>query len=286
MTVASTMRTDPKRETRPSVRSRASNRAQVIAKLKGDRCMHRSSVGDSQPPSSSLRLLLVAGALYLTAVVLKQPLMANVAEVFSDSPPPTSAAWPIAWLLVLLVPLSVLGIAMLSKDGTVRKSFRGRWRSTVAIAVTAALVSLTLNALTLWPFTWRWPATGTTDYARLLVSAGSVWAMVAWCVTGVVVIPLIEEAIFRVGLLRVLISLFRSEWLGVAGSSLVFSFLHLGTLSPLPDLPHAVNAAWLFAASWIIGHLTVRAGGSIQPGLAAHATRNALEITLLLVSIT
>lgn len=150
----------------------------------------------------------------------------------------------------------------------------------------ACAVSFALNALNLWPFTWRWAGDPSAQYLRALVENHDWLAIAIWAGLVTVITPIIEEVVFRFGILRALARYTRSPWIGILGSSLLFGIAHLGYW-PIwqPDRPHLVNASWLVAFSVLLGWLTLRRQGNITPAIVIHSARNALELGLLIVAL-
>jgi membrane protease YdiL (CAAX protease family) len=103
-------------------------------------------------------------------------------------------------------------------------------------------------------------------------------------VTGGIVTPLIEEVIVRFGLLRAILQHTSSGKTAVMTTSVLFALAHVGLPTWPPAIPYFSNAAWLFLASLLVGHLTVRSAGNITIALTAHLSRNALEFCLLLAA--
>jgi membrane protease YdiL (CAAX protease family) len=122
----------------------------------------------------------------------------------------------------------------------------------------------------------------TGAYAQLLLHQHQVLALVVWALTSVMIVPVLEEAIFRVGLLRLLGSSARSPRFGIFASSILFGAAHLGTPFWQPDAAHLVNAFWLFVGSLIIAYTTLRNAWNVSVALGSHVARNAIEFTLLL----
>ncbi len=242
---------------------------------------------------SDVWLVLAAGVAYFGLVFLREPIAAHVMGVRL---PPTGAylrehgvRYFLADFLVRAPALCMaLGVTLASKTGSLREALRshahGSW--TWKAAILTVVLSLLLNTTGLWPFSWRWATSSTGPTARVLLQAGQLGSLVLWTVVSVAVIPLTEECIFRFGLLRALSAATRSNAAGVVLTAAIFAIGHLGYLpSGHLDAQHASAAVWAFAMSLILGWITVSRGGEIKTAAVVHATRNALELAVLLLVV-
>ena len=186
---------------------------------------------------------------------------------------------------MLLPTILLLCFEALRPTSLLRHSFKIRGRSFAYGFIAALLVSIALNWMNLWPFTWRWASSTTGMYAQILLHRPHVLAIVVWALTSVTIVPVLEEAIFRVGVLRVLTRSTRSPRFGIFASSLLFGAAHLGSPFWQPDAAHLVNAFWIFAGSLIIAYITARDAWNVSVALGSHVARNATEFTLLLFAL-
>ncbi len=235
-----------------------------------------------------------ATLLYLGAVVFRDYLLVRclgipstlTSEYFAQS----ASTYFGANVLLRLPALLVIGLLLVQRragDG-LRRALRPSKRDPLVGTVATVLVlSFLLNGLGLWPFSWRWPSDSTARIAHEVVSAGAWVALGWWIVLAAIATPIIEEIIFRYWLLKAVARTTRSARLAIGVSSLLFGVAHLGYW-PIwhPDVQHLTNAAWLFAGSVALGHLTVRADGRLGVALAAHMTRNGCEVAVLLWAVT
>lgn len=244
------------------------------------------------PPPADVRgfaLILGAGACYLAAVIARRPLLESVFDV----PAVDTAAFierhglqlQLFSFAVLLPAILLLCVEALRPTSLLRYSFKIRSRSFAYGFIGALLVSIAFNWMNLWPFTWRWASSTTGVYAQILLQGDQVLAIAVWALTSVTIVPALEEAIFRVGLLRVLSRWSRSSRFGIVASSLLFGAAHLGSPFWQPDAAHLVNAFWISTGSLIIAHTTVRDAWNVSVALGSHVARNATEFTLLLFAI-
>lgn len=241
---------------------------------------------------SDVWLVLAAGATYFGLVFLREPIAAHVMGVRLPLTEAYLREHAVRYFLAdLLVRAPALCIAIavtsVSKTGSLREALRtsqahGSW--TWKAAILTVVLSLVLNTTGLWPFSWRWATSSTGPTARVLLQAGQVGSLVLWTVVSVAVIPLTEECIFRFGLLRALSAATRSSAAGVVLTAAIFAIGHLGYLpSGQLDSQHVNGAVWAFVMSLILGWITVSRNGEIRTAAAVHATRNALELTVLML---
>jgi membrane protease YdiL (CAAX protease family) len=187
----------------------------------------------------------------------------------------------------MLVPtILLLAVEALRPRSLLRQSFTIRSRSFAYGFIVALVASVILNWTNTWPFTWRWASSTTGAYAQLLLHRHQAPAMVVWAVTSIAILPVLEEAIFRVGLLRVLSHSTRSSRFAIVASSLVFGAAHLGSPFWAPDVALFVNAFWVFVGALIIADTTVRDAWNVSIALGSHVARNAIEFTLLLLAVS
>lgn len=244
--------------------------------------------GDSRQRGPFLFALAVS--LYVVLAMFRQQVVfVFLGERSTTAPVPTIAnALAIqavqCGLLSVIASILIVSIRVSRKPGM--PSRRTNLRTLVVVLVFTTVISLLLNALSLWPFTWRWGNSGVAQYMGLLVEQKRTAAIILWALNGTLLVPIIEETIFRFWLLRLLTRWSNSPLFAIGASSLLFALLHLGNPFALPDRFHLTNAAWLFSFSLLAGHMTVRSKGSIGPALAMHCGRNTLELATLAFSVT
>lgn len=229
-------------------------------------------------------LVLLAGALYVAAIFGRDWVLRAFgipSEVSSDYLWHSGTLHVVANFALRAPALLVIGIIWFRRPSSrLRASLSIESAQTMAwtVAVTVAVTFL-LNLFGFWPFTWRWASDQTRLYLGALVASAQWFALLVWVLTAVIVGPLIEELVFRFGVLQAVRDWTGSSAKAVIVSSAVFALGHLGYLPP--DFAHLVNAAWLFAASLVLGSITLRLRGWLGVSLAAHAARNSLEVSLL-----
>jgi membrane protease YdiL (CAAX protease family) len=235
------------------------------------------------------RVAVLAGVLYLLPLFWREHILHALGISYTWSPPHLAETLRLQVLALAMLRLPafacVLWLALRPGGGALWRSLRpATLRETVRGIGLTLLLSVALNALNLWPFSWRWHEDTAATYLGAFLTVND-WLLIAiWAALFIVVTPVVEESVFRFGILRSLLRHTRSTRAAVLGSSLLFGLAHLGYL-PLPDLQHAVNACWLFLFSLLLGWLTIQRAGNISIALIAHAARNAVELTLLLVAI-
>jgi membrane protease YdiL (CAAX protease family) len=99
-----------------------------------------------------------------------------------------------------------------------------------------------------------------------------------------IVNPLIEEVVFRFGVLSVIRDRTGSDAAAVAGSALLFSAVHFGpSFQFTPVL--AAHGVLLFIFALLLGTITTRRYGRIGMAVAAHVGRNLAEQVLLFAAV-
>ncbi len=243
------------------------------------------SLPDSPRTDQTAALMIAVGAVYLTPILLRDLILGTAgfpAEVTGAYLSRFGTAHVLA-SLGLRVP-ALVSIWLLWRrypQSRLRASLGTETLGTLAeIVALSTGMTFALNLFGVWPFMWRWASDSTSAYVGALVSSGQGFAVALWTLQAVVVGPLIEELVFRFGVLQAVNDWTGSRAWGVFASSTAFALGHLGYLPP--DRAHVINASWLFAASLILGTITLRRAGRITLSLSAHASRNALEVLLLL----
>jgi membrane protease YdiL (CAAX protease family) len=233
-----------------------------------------------------LALLLFAAVLYIGVVPFRDWIVAYLVPVsgtgHDQSLGTDDLHRQIASLSLKLPALCVIWFEYARRDSLTKQALRGPRRSVVAALATTVACSLIMNAANLWPFTWRWPTNGIAAYAVTLAQSGQWFTVVIWGVTGVIIVPFIEEVVFRISILRLATIVTGTPVAGVIISSALFAAGHLGNNALRPSTASLVNSAWLFTASLALGYLTVKNGGSIRVAVIAHSARNGLEFLTLL----
>lgn len=189
-----------------------------------------------------------------------------------------------AGLPVYAIPLlGVLLTIRLSRQGDLLRSLRGTKLSSFTIAVLiGAAVSVLLNSLGVWPFPWQRPDSYEATHVALLILGGQRLGLLLMALVTIVVVPLVEEVVFRFGVLELLLGKLHSLHAAVLASAALFAALHLGQGGGFLGSRVGMNAAWLFIGSVILGYVAVMRGGKIGVPIGVHAGHNMVHIALLI----
>lgn len=181
-----------------------------------------------------------------------------------------------------LFPALLFSMLLLRPSSPLRSAMRGINVRLAAVLVAAASISVLLNLLSLWPFTWTSPANSTPIHVANLWGHHHWFGLGLLAIRTVVFVPFVEEVIFRFALLRMVARRTNSVHAGIYFSAALFAILHI---SPTGDLVAFLNGIWLFIFSVIFGYIAAGPQGSILPGLVAHIGRNGTELVALLFAI-
>jgi membrane protease YdiL (CAAX protease family) len=152
-------------------------------------------------------------------------------------------------------------------------------------AAVTCVTSVLLDHLGLWSFSWRAAGSTAPLYVGLLRDGARWDALGIWTFTTVVIIPFVEEVVFRFAVLAFLARFARSAWVGIGGSAALFAAGHLGQWPPRQVDPDRVLALlWLFAFAVVLGWM-VRRWKTIAVGTVAHGARNAVEVLTLISTV-
>jgi membrane protease YdiL (CAAX protease family) len=144
--------------------------------------------------------------------------------------------------------------------------------------------AVTLNALDIWPFSFRWSGQSTRQYVGNLMELRASAALVLFAAAAAILTPLLEELVFRVGALRLLMRFGGVRFGGLASAAL-FSLAHVPDLGTAMT-PRTVNTlVWTFALGWVLAALVRRANGRITTAIALHMGVNASWVAALLVEL-
>jgi membrane protease YdiL (CAAX protease family) len=236
-------------------------------------------------PQLIVFLVVLLGGCYVAAAYWSPAIL----RAFGEQQRGTLAEWQargstrlaVIYLPHIVIVAIILSLLRLPQGSELRESLKRLTRHDVmAFGLTTAFVSFVLALLQLWPWTWQWPPHSALRLASALTKGRQWLGLLVWALATVVLIPLIEEVVFRFGVLRFFESVSGSSTVGVVASAVTFATAHLGG-SIHPNRAHLTNAAWLFAASILLGIVTVRHRGSLGPAITAHAARNLVEFAML-----
>ena len=206
---------------------------------------------------------------------------------------PTVREWQVDGserLLLTYIPQALLLVILLLFARASQSSFfkacvrMPSGREWLHFGLSTAVCSLLLAIVRLWPWTWQWPPHNALHLADALITGHQYSGILLWALATTAMIPMLEEMVFRFGVLRLFAEIAGSPSVGVIVSSALFGAAHLGG-SLRPDQPHLTNALWLFLASLLLGWITVRKGGQLGPAMVAHASRNIVEFGMLFLAL-
>ncbi len=243
---------------------------------------------DLRPTDQTPRLVLVAGGLYLAAILFRDWILQACGvptQVTPDYLQHFAVKHVITTLALRMPALAVIWLIWVRHpESRLRASLRAETpRAVMWTLVLTVGLSFVLNLFGVWPFMWLWATDSTSTYVGVLVSSRQWLAIPLWILIVVVVGPVIEELVFRFGVLQTVRDWTGSSAKAVIASSVIFALGHLGYLPA--DRAHIVNATWLFGASLALGKITLDRTGRVTLSLTAHVARNALEVSLLFLLV-
>src|SRR5581483_3723179 len=210
------------------------------------------AAGSSLKPSREAYRVLLVGAAYMVAVFFDQYTVR-----FLAGPPTTSLATLKvhgAKITFALTATRLFGLALVlllirvKSNVVLRASLRpetprdfaiqipkrrtASWRADAhgsspfawlaAVFVITAICSILLDDFDVYPFPWRWQYDQSVEFVRAYAETGHALALVYFLVVSAVASPIIEEVIFRFGLLRAIRAWSGSSIVAVLASALVF----------------------------------------------------------------
>lgn len=154
-----------------------------------------------------------------------------------------------------------------------------RW-SLITLFLLACVVSFAMVAFGVWPWEWTRPGATSPAIAVWLMRSKQLEALAIYGLMGTVAIPLLEEFIFRFGVLRWMLHRWKSESAAIFASSALFGLAHVGTLNAIDEWSiRRMIAVTCFAL--VAATLTVNDRGRIRRAVVIHAARNGLEFFFL-----
>ena len=183
---------------------------------------------------------------------------------------------PCLWLLV--------GAALLSERTELREALTPvTMRAFLLAGLGSALASLVLDHLRLWPWLWRWRVESNVRSIAFFLESHQWSTLLLWVIIGGVLIPVIEEIVFRFGVLRLILSVTGSRRMAIVVSAAVFGLAHLGPATPI--WASTYNALWAGFFGLVLGTLVARNGGRLDMAIGAHVFRSLTEIAYLVVAV-
>jgi hypothetical protein len=170
--------------------------------------LHRQEPSEHEKELDNAYKALIVGALYLGAVSINQYVIITLLGSLQASQEYVdlhAGAVVFATSLTHLLGVSAAAILILSAgDGTLRSALhRPRLLLLLSIALATAISSLLLNGTGVWPFAWRWEFDSNVALVRALITGRHIIALVYWLGLYGLGVPILEEVIFRFGILRI-----------------------------------------------------------------------------------
>jgi len=225
-------------------------------------------------------LIVVFWRDWITQVVLGFPQHLTVSYVEAHGSPQVFAA------VLLRLPALVLLLLLL------RRPHQHHLRQAVTMSLTPRLIipvgitiviTIFLNNSGLWPYPWRWPGSSIAAYMKALADGGQWVGLALWLMLIGIVNPLLEEVVFRFGVLQIVRDTTRSNMLSIVTSSLSFAATHLGYLPP--DRAHILDSVWIFIVSLPLAWYTLRQDGNLTVPFLIHATFNVVAYVVLFTQL-
>lgn len=143
--------------------------------------------------------------------------------------------------------------------------------------IVSAIVSAVLSYASIWPWSFASPLSHSREISSFIVNYHQSAAGLVWVIVATLMVPLLEEVLYRFGLLRWLEHLTGSALVAVAGSSIVFGAAHFSFVDPF-GRRNAIFTCLMGLASSL---LVKRTGGNLTCAVAIHSGRNMMEVFLL-----
>jgi membrane protease YdiL (CAAX protease family) len=227
------------------------------------------------------------GLLYLTAIWF-QPWI--IQGMIGSSPITVDRVRAEGGLLILAVSaIRLVGLALvlllilLRPRGQLRAALRPERPTWLAGAACATVfVALLLDISDIWPFPWRSQFSQTADFFRSYRATNQLATYLLSLSLSGFASPLIEEVIFRFGVLQSVLRWTRSRIVAVVVSSVLFGAMHLGYPIWRPDPGSIRSAIALTVFAAVLAILTLERRGRITGAIAIHVTYNVLSTTMFL----
>jgi len=149
-----------------------------------------------------------------------------------------------------------------------------------AVFLGSLILFVFLDNVGVLPFTWRTMENGSLQYARILVDTRAVLGVVILGVSGVLITPVIEEAVFRFGVIQWTLRRTHAWSVSVGLSAVLFGLAHTTPFSQ----HNSRLAAETFAFGLFTGWCVFKRQGRIGIPIALHAAKNAAEFVGLIAA--
>jgi hypothetical protein len=156
------------------------------------------------------------------------------------------------------------------------------YRTLVVSLLVSALASWILDHWGIWPWHWRLDLQSNLLFVGSLLSGKQYAALVMWALSIGVMLPVLEELIFRFGILQYIRHKTGSTKVAVMLSAGLFSVAHLGPGVPL-SADNIRNALGALGFGLIVGYIAGSGGSpSLRAAAGAHIGRSLLEVCTLI----
>lgn len=255
------------------------------------RCFHQQP-DDCGRRDWDVPFVLFIGAVYLVTTVWREHILAVIFHI------PTAITLDELYTrglqhqlgnALVKIPGFILLVLLwfLCPSGRLRQSLRlPRVRTAVFAVIATFVLSNVASSLNLWPFAWRWLGDTTAVYASTLLESRQWLAISLWLLVSVIVVPVIEEIVFRFGILRAVRSATGSDFASVFVSAFLFGLGHVGFVTTLSLTERQiVDVAGAFVFGLILGLITVQKNGDVGLPIVVHSVRNLTEIGMLFIAV-
>lgn len=237
---------------------------------------------------TTLVVLLVAGCMYVLSAWYSPELLhaAGIPFRVDSEYLAENGALYMSARIALHAPSFVLVLWVMRKDPQARERlspFADRSSYLIAAGVVTGLGTVALDQFGLWPAVWRWNPAAYGFAAALVehkawVAAGLLLVMFS------IVVPFVEEAVFRVAINEALLRSGVSPAGAVFWTSAAFTATHFG---PSFRMSHrlAAHGLLLFLFACVLGAVTLRRHGKIASAVWIHGVRNFVEQTTAFIAV-
>lgn len=236
-----------------------------------------TSYGTGALPSTRRFLqFLLAGVAYVAISVGSDILVAaDLRRVVGDM---ASAGHPVLAELLHFAPriVGALPVLYVARQQKFRRFLRPAKYDTVffaKIAVCGFILAVAANVTGLWSFGWRSQAMSAIAGTRMLIRHHSWLELTVPVILNVALIPVVEELVFRYGILRLVWRASQNYITALVVSAIVFAALHWEG-----SVRASVGPAILGVA---LGWLALSRPRTLSLVIAAHASVNAADLGML-----
>ena len=194
--------------------------------------------------------------------VASHPVWAVVRQVLPISP------------ALLLAVVSARKFSWLARLGL--RELRGLQDLAIGVSVSVSC-SWVLDLWGLWPWHWRLDPEPNLRFIGALLAGRSILAFGIWVIASGVLLPVLEEVIFRFGLVQIIQRHSGSSHTGVLGSAVLFALAHIG-VGVVWSAGNLRNALWALLFGTVLGYTVVKDPTRLSLAVGAHCGRSLLEM--------